>query len=248
MGPIIGGYAAEYFGLRAPFFVMSGLMVIAGLWAYFRIPETRPSHSDGQQERTPVQRQAHAPLTMSSMKSLLLNANFVMVSLVTLLTFFTRTGAQNQILPLLSHDRMGLSESQIGLALTLSMIMQLVIIIVGRRSSDRFGRKAVITPGCIIIVIALVMLSQSYFYWFLLLTCIFMGIGVGIVGSTVSAYVSDIIPRGNYGSGMGLCRAASDIGFVIGPVLLASWLISGVTVLLSGLMPDWCLWGLLCFK
>jgi len=31
MGPIIGGYAAEYFGLRAPFFVMAGLMVIAGL-------------------------------------------------------------------------------------------------------------------------------------------------------------------------------------------------------------------------
>jgi len=50
-----------------------------------------------------------------------------------------------------------------------------------------------------------------------------MGIGTGISGPTPSAYVTDIIPRENYSSGVGLYRAIGDLGFVVGPVLLG-WL------------------------
>jgi MFS family permease len=67
------------------------------------------------------------------------------------------------------------------------------------------------------------MLAQSYSYRFLLLTCLVMGLGIGISGPTPSAYVVDIIPRENYGIAMGTYRAISDLGFATGPVLLG-WL------------------------
>jgi len=50
-----------------------------------------------------------------------------------------------------------------------------------------------------------------------------MGIGIGTCGPISSAYVVDIIPEKYYSVGMGTYRAISDLGFVIGPVLLG-WL------------------------
>jgi MFS family permease len=134
-----------------------------------------------------------------------------------------RQGAQNVILPLLGAEHFGLNPGKIGFALTLVAIMQFIAIFPAGRLSDRFGRKAVITPGCLIAAASLVMLAQSYSYQFLLLTCLVMGLGIGISGPTPSAYVADIIPRESYGTAMGTYRAISDLGFATGPVILG-WL------------------------
>jgi MFS family permease len=143
--------------------------------------------------------------------------------MVTFSVFFMRQGAQNVILPLLGAERLGLREGGIGLALSLVAIMQFITIFPAGRLSDRFGRKTVITPGCLIAAGSLVMLGQSYSYRFLLLTCLVMGLGIGISGPTPSAYLADIIPRENYGTAMGIYRAISDLGFATGPLLLG-WL------------------------
>jgi MFS family permease len=143
--------------------------------------------------------------------------------MVTFGIFFMRQGAQNVILPLLGAERLYLRAGQIGLALSLVAIMQFITIFPAGRLSDRFGRKAVITPGCIIAAASLVMLAQSYSYRFLLLTCLVMGLGIGISGPTPSAYVADIVPRESYGTAMGVYRAISDLGFATGPLLLG-WL------------------------
>jgi multidrug resistance protein len=222
LGPIMGGFIAQYFGLAAPFFVYALVIFLAGLWAYLRLPETRPAllapaalvAGNSDPPSTPPPRE---------LSVLLRDSNFILISVVTFGIFFMRQGAQNEILPLLGAERLGLEEGQIGLALTLVAVMQFIIIFPAGRLSDRLGRKAVITPGCLIAAASLVMLVQSYSYRFLLLTCLVMGIGIGISGPTPSAYVADIIPRGSYGIAMGTYRAISDLGFVIGPVLLG-WL------------------------
>lgn len=151
------------------------------------------------------------------------NFDFILISMVTFGLFFMRQGAQNEILPLLGAEQLGLGEGQIGLALTLVAVMQFIAIFPAGRLSDRFGRKAVITPGCLIAAAALVMLAASHSYRFLLLTCLVMGLGIGISGPTPSAYVADIIPRENYGVAMGTYRAISDLGFATGPIIMG-WL------------------------
>jgi MFS family permease len=227
LGPTMGGFIAEYFGLAAPFFAYAVFVFFAGLWAYLRLPETRPALparatalAAGNPNSDPDSSSTSSPRELSA---LLRNFDFILISMVTFGIFFMRQGAQNQILPLLGAECLGLNPGKIGLALTLVAITQFITIFPAGRLSDRFGRKAVITPGCLIAAASLLMLAQSYSYRFLLLTCLVMGMGIGISGPTPSAYVADIIPRENYGTAMGTYRAISDFGFAIGPVLLG-WL------------------------
>jgi multidrug resistance protein len=219
LGPTMGGFLAQYFGLRVPFFAFAALAISASIWAYFSLPESRPEKIYRQSKNQEVLLDSH----QKAIKNLLRDPNFLLISLITFGVFITRQGAQNQILPLLSADRLGLNEGQIGFALTIVAVIQLVTIFISGRLSDRIGRKAVITPGCIIIAISLIMLSYTNSYSFLIFTCLIMGMGIGTCGPISSAYVADIIPKESYSVGMGTYRAISDLGFVIGPVLLG-WL------------------------
>jgi multidrug resistance protein len=223
LGPTMGGFIAEHFGLAAPFFAYALLVFFAALWAYMRLPETRPALPAQTAAVAVGNSDSLSTASPGELRSPLRDLNFILISIVTFGIFFMRQGAQNEILPLLGAERLGLREGQIGLALTLVAIMQFITIFPAGRLSDRFGRKAVITPGCLIAAASLVMLAQSYSYHFLLLTCIVMGLGIGISGPTPSAYVADIVPRESYGTAMGTYRAISDFGFAIGPVLLG-WL------------------------
>jgi len=222
LGPTIGGFLAQNFGLSSPFFFFAILAVCASIWAYYSLPESKPDKNainiDDANiiEQNIVQRE-------NVIKNLLHNRNFILISLITFGVFVTRQGAQNQILPLLSAEKLGINEGQIGIALTVIALVQFIAIFVSGKLSDRIGRKAVITPGCIIIALSLFMLAHISSYSSLLMTCLIMGIGIGTCGPISSAYVVDIIPEKYYSVGMGTYRAISDLGFVIGPVLLG-WL------------------------
>jgi DHA1 family multidrug resistance protein-like MFS transporter len=221
LGPTLGGFVAQYFGLRAPFFALTVFSMIAVIWAYWRIPETKQVAERPTTAVFDINRTSH--ISPSGLVALLRNVNFVAISIVSFGLFFMRTGSQNQILPLLASDRLGASTGQIGIAMTVISIFNFIILFACGRLSDRFGRKILITPGVMVSVISLAMLSQAHSYWFLILTSILWGIGTGISGPLPTAYVADITPRENYSTGMGLYRAVSDLGFVTGPILLG-WL------------------------
>jgi multidrug resistance protein len=223
LGPVLGGFTAQHFGLAAPFFVYALFVFLAGLWAYLRLPETRPALPAQAAVLVADKPDPSSTPSPRGLRTVLRDFNFILVSMVTFGIFFMRQGAQNVILPLLGAERLDLTEGQIGLALSLVAIMQFITIFPAGRLSDRFGRKAVITPGCIIAAASLVMLAQSYSYRFLLITCLVMGLGIGTSGPTPSAYVADIVPRESYGTAMGTYRAISDLGFATGPALLG-WL------------------------
>ncbi len=223
LGPTMGGFIAQYWGPSAPFFVLALFAILAALWSHLRLPETRPALSPAVVLGGSSGPRSPLAIPGTRLRSLLLDPNFVLISVVTFGIFLMETGARSQLFPLLASDRLESGAAEIGIGLTIVSVIRIMILFVSGRLSDRLGRKAVIVPGCLISVAALVMLSQTYSYWFLLLTCVIWGIGAGVAGPTPAAYVADITPKENYASAMSLYRTAGDLGFVVGPVLLG-WL------------------------
>ena len=221
LGPISGGFIGQYFGLPAVFFVYAFFCVLAAIWAYFRLPETRHHHA--RQTAAETGQQPGEKVTNMSIKELLHNPNFTLICIVAFSIFFTNNGSRYQILPLLSYDRLGLTPSQIGIAVTVIAAANIMVLLVIGRVSDRIGRKPMILPGCILIAAALVMWVLCTSYQFLILSCVVFGIGLGITGPIPAAYVADILSGQNPSTGMSVFRAACDLGFVVGPVF-QGWL------------------------
>ncbi|MBN2186387.1 MAG: MFS transporter [Dehalococcoidia bacterium] len=217
-GPTLGGFAGEYLGYRAPFFCFAGLASLATLWGYLRIPETKNMRSTGTAKTS-----SNSPAKIASAKTsppLYLNLNFILICTVTLFTLFTVSGTQITLIPILGYERLGLTESQVGLTLTVIAIMQLALVFLVGRLSDKLGRKALIVPGSIVTILGLLMFTHSASYRFFLLSALVLGIGIGFGGVIPTAYAADVAPPENYEHTMALYRTMSDLGFVIGPILL----------------------------
>lgn len=220
LGPAPGGIIGDLFGYRAPFLFVAGLSLICALWVVFRVPETRGAHAHPRhQSATPPTRTS----SLQGLKLLLLDMNFVLVSLVTIGLFFTRTGAQQGILPLMGFSRLGMTASQLGVAFTLIAAMNFVCLALSGVLADRYGRKAVIVPGTLFSGISLFLFIASTDIWMFMLASIIMGLATGLCGPAPAAYVADLSPQGMHGITMGLYRTYSDIGFVVGPTFLG-WL------------------------
>lgn len=216
LGPTLGGFVGQYLGYRAPFFCYAGLALLATLWLYSRIPETKKVQFD--LSNPPPQPNSAKKATFSYK-----NLNFVLICIVASLTLLTLSGNQITLIPLLGYERFSLREGQVGLILTLVAVTQCAFVFLAGRLSDKLGRKIIIVPGGIISALALILFTQSYSYHLVLLSAAVLGVGRGFGGPVISAYVADIAPPQDYERTIALYRATRDIGFLAGPILLG-WL------------------------
>jgi len=223
-GPAVGGFVAEGFGLSAPFFLVAGLAGLAMLWSFGRMPET--VHVRRGASETPARAGQRANGEAQSARrgvlSLLARPDFLLVCLLSMSIFLTRTGGRLTLLPLVGENRLGMSPGGLGLVFTLMTVLNLVTLAPARTMIDRLGRKAVIVPSALVTGAALVLFALSGQVWMFVLAAVIHGLGTGIVGPAPAAYAADIAPDGMRGVTMGLYRTFGDAGFVIGPVLLGS--------------------------
>lgn len=150
LGPVSGGFIGQYFGLPAVFFVYAFFCVLAAIWAYLRLPETHPVYSKPASKETDEPPAAEEGL---SIKDLLVNPNFILICIIAFFIFYTNNGSRYEILPLLSYDRLGLRAGEIGVAVTVIGIANIIVLLFIGRVSDRFGRKPMILPGCVFMAV-----------------------------------------------------------------------------------------------
>ncbi len=238
-GPIIGGFIGERFGFRTPFFVYAGLALCGALWALTRVPETRPAEAPEQADRPAAQGNPRRKVTWQDITGVLLNRNFLLVSLVTLTVFFTRTGSQNTVLPLLGNERLNLGPAKLGYAFTLIAVVNFFTINVAGVICDRYGRKTAIVPSCLLCGAALVTYTLGNNYTHFMLSSVLLGLGTGVGGPAPAAYLADLELPGGRGLVMGVYRTVSDVGVTVGPILLG-WLSDqfhyGAALWVNGLM------------
>jgi MFS family permease len=219
LGPGVGGFVAEGFGLDAPFYLVAVLAALAMVWSFGRMPETvhearraAPRPADG--ERPPSGREG--------VLALLARPDFLLVCMLSMSIFLTRTGGRLTLLPLLGENRLGMSPALLGLVFTMMTVLNLATLAPAGTMIDRLGRKAVIVPSALVTGVALILFALSGDVWLFVAAAVIHGLGTGIVGPAPAAYAADIAPPGQRGVTMGLYRTFGDAGFVVGPVLLGA--------------------------
>ena len=215
-GPTLGGFIGGYFSYSAVFLSFCGLSLIATIFSYFFIPETKQNKS------TPA-KLPNSNVNQAVSTPLRTNINFWLICTVVLFTLITVSGNQITLVPILGYEHLGLTEGQVGLALTLVAVMQLIMVPFAGRLSDKLGRKKLIVPGGMVTVLGLLLFTRANYYLFFLASGIILGLGRGFCGPVPTAYVADIALPEDYERTMAIYRTVGDAGWVIGPITLG-WL------------------------
>jgi len=210
LGPAIGGFAAERFGLGAPFWLSAAIGFGAALHAGLGFRETHaPAHAG--------HKDGHG---LAAIGMVVAVAPLAVLLFVQFGVFFSRSGAQWTIMPLLGSTRFELGAADIGLALTLSALVNLAILPWAGSASDRFGGARVIALSTAIAAASLFLIGFAVAPWMFWAGMALMGIATGFSGPAIAAFAIGQAPGGRYGPTMGVLRFFGDLGFVAGPVLL----------------------------
>jgi len=215
-GSLPGGLLAEHVGLSAPFFGFALLSAAAGAVAWLRVPETQGIRSAS----APVFADTGNPSFASQVRLLTSRPGFALVCLVSFSAAFARTGALFNVIPVLAESRMHLTAAQIALGISFVSVASFALAYPSGVMVDRFGRKAVIVPATIISGSSMVLFAVAPTFPMYLAACAVWSLALGISSDAPGAYAADMAPRGMNAAAMSSYRTLSDVGYVVGPLLL----------------------------
>jgi MFS family permease len=154
------------------------------------------------------------------MAHIFLDRQFLLIALVEFILFFSRSGSQYTIVPLLGSNHLGLKVSQIGFTLTLVALGHLSTIYLSGWLGDRFGVKKILVPSILLASASIFLFGISSNYICYLLAGIIYGLGTGCGGTLPPAYAAQIRGDVGYGLIVGPLRLFGDIGLMVGPIIL----------------------------
>ncbi len=218
IGPAIGGLVAELWGLRAPFLLVGTMALVATVYAYWRLPETKHLAPPPPPKPEPIPGQKQRRDWVAFMTS----RDFLAVSLITFAIFFTRTASRQTVIPLMAAEELDFSEGELGVLFSVVALLNTVLIAPSAVIADRWGRKAAIVPSGLLVACSLAIVGVSTTTLLFWAGNLSLGIATAMAGPAPAAYAADISPPHLRGLGMGLYRSSGDIGFVIGPPLLGA--------------------------
>lgn len=219
IGPFPGGVLAENFGLAAPFLAYGIAALCATLVAWFAVSETR--HFARDRDHQQGAKAAPPPLPLVAQVRLLLGqTGFALASLIVFMGAVVRTGGMFAIIPVLARDKLTLSVTAIGFAITMGSIAGLAAAYPAGWAADRYGRKSVIVPATIMTGAAMLLFCAAPDYLWFVLANLAWGVAQSASGTAPSAYAADSAPPGMTASAMSLFRMMADAGYVVGPLAL----------------------------
>jgi multidrug resistance protein len=234
MGPLMGGWISDVYGMEASFYCMGGLNLIALIAVLLFLPETRAA----------TQRQAQhfsyrALLRRPRVQGL---AVYRMVNAIQMGLWFS-------FLPLLATEILTMNKSQIGVVIAIYMLVSSLIQVPMGRLADRMDRQVLIAVGGYFssFAFAAVFLTDGFVH--LLLIGTIAGAMGAVAMPALSAIAADEGQHGGMGAVMGVTNMAMSAGMMLGPVLAgalaeviglrALFLFSGVVGLLGTAAFGW---------
>lgn len=215
IGPFPGGLLSQHFGLTAPFLAYAVAGIGAGAVAAFAVGETRDFG------RTVARQGKGGDISMLvQMRRLMGQIGYVLACLVSLANAAARTGGLFSVVPLLGSLRLGLSVTEIGVAMAVGTVIGLLAAYPGGMLTDHFGRKAVIAPSTVISGASMLLFCVAPSYAWFIAASIVWGVASSIGGAAPSVYAADSAPPGMNATTMSIFRMTGDIGYIAGPLAL----------------------------
>jgi MFS family permease len=211
-GPVIGGFVAASFGIRAPFLIYAVLALISLIPTLLYAENTPPRirKKDG-------------------VGRVLTWREIVMPRLpyfgVALFAGLTRGPVQADLLHLYAAFAYHLGPQQIGYLATSAAVISLPIGFIAGWMMDRFGRKHTMVPGFTGVAISMAALAVSAFAhlplaWYVVLFLI--GVSMqSLTGGSVQTVGADVAPPEARGTFLGLWRFSGQGGAAISPIMFA---------------------------
>lgn len=213
IGPVIGGFVVLWWGLRAPFGVYSGLALVGMFLITFGIPRTQRAEGPS------------ARIDFGAVRRLLRDRSYLFVNIGTMGTFFIRSGLITTVIPLFIYYNWAVERTVAatftGVLITTNALASLFTLYPSGWLADRIGRKVPFVTSLILAGIV----SPLLFFTTDLTTAIpimfVYGLVLGLHGP-LAAWTTDLTPPEIMGTSMGLYRTLGDLGFLLGPVILAT--------------------------
>lgn len=128
-------------------------------------------------------------------------------------------GALEAFLPIYAVTRAGMNEFQSGLLWGIQVIVTILSKPLMGKTSDRYGRKPLITVGMILCAVSFGAIPVLKDFYSLMAAAIIFGLGESFVTSSSAALVADICKEKHFGTAMGTFGTIFDIGHAAGPIL-----------------------------
>ena len=240
LGPLLGGYLADYYGLRIPLYAQAALMAASLAVIVTALPESRwreeaeARRAAGRQEAAAVsgpeasaaagrrrRAEGRTGRERGAMWRLIFSPAFIFVGLFALMIVANRQGGRFSVMPLFAQEK-GFEPGHLGVWISITHFPQLFTTLASGYLSDRFGRKTPIIPSIALICLGIAAFVWAGSLWQLLLSGALLGLGEGLGSPASTVFFADIAPPGMEGVTIGLLRTFGGVGTIAGALALGA--------------------------
>lgn len=234
MGPAIGGYLSQYSGFKSAFLVIAIISGMALILTYAMIPETRIS---GQV----------SSFRLSDIPKAAADWRILLLCCIGAPSFFIASGVRNTAIPLLGKSQ-GISLGDIGLILTLALIINSLANMVGRKFIDRIGMSRILLVSYLTSAVFLTLIPAALGFSALLTLTSLLTLSLSLVPLIYTDLIIEITVPENRGLYFSIFRIFGDVGTIVGPLMvgvlfdlygLASSFYISAIICLATFLPRW---------
>ncbi|MBJ2120023.1 MFS transporter [Arthrobacter sp. MSA 4-2] len=207
-GPILGGLLAG-FGLRVPFLVYAGALLIASAVVFFQLKDTRLGD-----------RRAGAAQSVLTVREALKDSAYRASLLSSFANGWSSFGVRLALVPLFATVVLDAGPGIAGISLAFFAGGTALALTVSGRLADTWGRRPMLLIGLAVNGLAMAALGFAGDVPVFLAICVIGGVGAGILNPAQQAVVADVVgSERSGGKVLAVFQMASDTGAIFGPIL-----------------------------
>lgn len=219
--PFLGAIVAYEFTDKTTFLLYTAIMAIGLIIALYNkqflnnieIPETSgKNESENESDKKSKKKYLF----------LLKNISFIALCFLTFSFFFSRIGSRRELAPLVGFSVMNLNKANIGLLISISALIGVILTYYSDRVINAMGIKKSIIASFIISAIGVLSFIAFQNILTFGLSIILLSAGGGFSGPARNLYLMDSVNKSHYDEAIGIYRTLSDLGFVLGPVAVGA--------------------------